>query len=61
MFIFGYFFRVVDLQVGSSNIAIPTSLITLVDAQLMFTIYVQVMDVFLVSDDLQKALQVKKV
>ena len=56
-----YFFRIVDLQVEPSNIAIPTSLITLEDAQLIFTVYVQIRDVFLVRDDLQKVLQVKKV
>ena len=54
-----YFFRIVNLQVGPSNIAIPTSLITLEDTQLILTVYVKIMDVFLVRDDLQKALEVK--
>ena len=53
------FFRIVDLQVVPSNIAIPTSLITHEDTQLIFTVYVQIMNVFLVRDDLQEALQVK--
>ena len=55
-----FFYRIADLQIGPPNIAIPTSLITQVDAQLTWTFYVQMMDVFLIREDLLEAVQVNK-
>ena len=52
------FFRIVNLQVSPSNIAIPPSLIGQEDAQLNFTFYVQIMDNYLTVEDLQEAMQV---
>lgn len=52
------FFRIVNLQVSSSNIAIPTFLIGQEDAQLNFTFYVQIIENYLTYEDLLNAVQV---
>ena len=51
--------RIVNLQVDTTNVAIPISLIIQNDAQLILTFYVQIVDVFLIREDLQEAVQVK--
>ena len=54
------FYRVIGLQVGPSNIAIPISLISQDDVQLTFTFYIQIMDVFLMRENLLEAVLVNK-
>ena len=52
-------YRVTDLKINPTNVAIPTSLIDENDqGQLVFTFYVQLSDSFLSRRDLQLAVKV---
>ena len=54
-------FRITDLKIDPTNVAIPTSLIYENDqGQLVFTFYVQLSDSFVSKRDLQLAVQVYK-